>query len=119
MDEAVTIYFGEPWDAPVVDDATRYPEIPTYAKCIRCGEYFADGDQGLIMPMIGGAATDLLIGIGDGYALVGEHRECNMSAVVGHLVGVCSCTGYDICARDTSREVMRRVDAGALDRLAR
>jgi hypothetical protein len=110
--------FGRPWDAPICDDAVRYPEVPTYADCLRCTERFTDGDSGVIMPHVGPVDARHVIGVmgadrgGTGYVLVGEHRECHMSGVLGHIVGVCPCTGFDPDARATALEVQRRVDAG-------
>ena len=115
----VTTIFGEPWDAPVCEGAAIFPEVPTYAACLLCGEHIKENDQGFIMPMAlaaGGEKRDAkyFVGGGDDYALIAEHRECNLSQTVGHMVGVCSCTGWDTGSRDTGREVLRRVMAGAL-----
>lgn len=108
------LIFGGRWDAPVADDAELFPETPTYAACLYCGEQFVDGDQGVIMPYGGGSVDpQFLVGVGDGYALIGEHRECQLAQIVGHLVKVCSCTGWER-SRATAREVDRRVAAGGL-----
>lgn len=109
------MYFGPPWDAPALDDAVQLPETPTYARCTRCRELFADGDQGHVIPHVGELDPDYLVGIGaHGVSLAGTHRECFMAGIVGHAVGVCVCTGWDPTDRATSREVQRRVAAGAL-----
>ena len=126
------LIFGEPWDAPICDDATPYPEVPTYAACIYCGEQFEDGDRGVIMPHLGAVDPRYLIGVAGAdrdpaaaahfavgtltYSLVGEHRECLLSSTAGHVVGACSCTGWETHTRATALEVQRRVDAGALRR---
>lgn len=112
-----TLLFGAPWDAPVCEDATFLPEVPTYARCARCGELFVDGDQGMVIPASGAIEPELLIGVrgGPGDAqLVGQHRECLLAATVGHTVGVCSCTGYGP-TRAAGREVLRRVQTDAVD----
>ena len=59
------------WDAPMTDDA-EWIDVPTDMRCMTCGERFADGDNGAIMPT--GFAT---------------HRECSLRAVwggIGHQV---------------------------------
>lgn len=109
-----TLYFGCRWDAPVLDGATPFAETPYWARCTTCRQYFEDGDQGLITPTLGDVDPDYLIGAGASVTLTGQHRECALSGVAGHIVGVCSCTGWDTSARTTSIEVQRRVDAGVL-----
>lgn len=110
----MTTFFGEPWDAPIIEDATQLPEVPTYAACLRCDEMIGEHDQGFVRPHVGDL-PDLryLVGVGLGYSLTAVHRECELASVVGHAVGVCSCTGYDE-SRESAREVWRRVRAGAL-----
>jgi len=106
--------FGPLWDAPVCDDATVYPETPTNARCLRCREQFVEGDQGFVMPLMGKVDPEFLVGVHGAGSLIAEHRECNLSSIVGHSVGVCRCTGFDPYARETGREVLRRVQAGDL-----
>jgi hypothetical protein len=108
-----TIVFGALWDAPICDDALLYPELPTHARCLRCHEQIAEGDQGFIRPYIGELDPEYLV---DDDYLTAVHRECDLTGIVGHMVGVCSCTGWDTEARETGREVLRRVQAGALAR---
>lgn len=108
------VYFGQWWDVPALEHARQLPEVPTYAQCLRCHEYFAEGDQGLVIPYIGGKPDpDYIVGIGAYTTFVAQHRECHLSEIVGHLVGVCSCTGHGT-DRESAREVARRVDGGAL-----
>jgi hypothetical protein len=108
------MFFGEPWDAPIVDDAVQLPEVPTYAACIQCDEQIVETDQGFIRPYVGNdVAARYLVGIGPGHQLVAVHRECDLSSVLGHTVGVCLCTGYPH-NRETAREVLRRVEEGHL-----
>ena len=103
----MTAYFGEPWDVPMLDGATQVP-TPVGVRCGYCAERVVDGEQGVIYPCAGAWEV----------AAMPYHRECSMAGIVGHMVGVCSCTGWEIGARATAREVMARVEAGALRRLA-
>jgi hypothetical protein len=41
------------------------------------------------------------------------HRGCNMAPIVGHIFGLCSCTGWDDIY-DRGQELVRRADAGEL-----
>lgn len=102
--------FGERWDAPVCDDAERYPVVPTYAKCIDCDEQIQEGDQGFVQVlMLGSVDPDYLVGLGaNGVNLIAIHRECQLLGILGHSVGVCSCTGWDT-SRASAREALRRV----------
>lgn len=111
------IFFGEPWDAPILDDATQLPEVPWYAACLRCDEMIGEDDQGLVMPHIGDLDPRYLVGIGPGHSLIAIHWECHLAGIVGHLVRVCPCYGYD-SSRETAREAQRRFDAG-IDRIHR
>lgn len=107
--------FGERWDAPVCDDATEV-DTPAGVDCMRCGETIIDGDQGFVWPMVGvGEVEDRYIfRTGQWPFTVAMHRECFMADTCGHLVGVCSCTGWASCSRAAAREVLRRVEGGAL-----
>lgn len=109
-----TMIFGEPWGAPVCSGATRLPEVPTYAVCLRCEEQLAEGDQGFLRPTLGGVDAKFIVGGGNGFMLTAIHRECDLVDVLGHLVGVCGCTGWDTQARATGREVLRRLTDGAV-----
>jgi hypothetical protein len=108
------LYFGEWWDVPAMEGAVRVPETPTYARCLRCHEHFAEGDQGTLTPTIGVVDPEYLVGVGSAFTITGQHRECSLAGIVGHMVGVCSCTGYGH-DRTAAREVLRRVEAGALE----
>jgi len=112
--------FGEPWDAPVCEGATFLPEAPDYARCTYCRDYFREGDQGVVMPFLGETDPDYLIGLsgpdreGQAGNLVGVHRECLLAQTVGHVYGVCECTGFPGTVRERAQEVMRRVQAEPL-----
>jgi hypothetical protein len=84
----VNTFFGEPWDAPFIDDAVQVA-TPVGESCVDCHDPIADGDQGVVMPCISE---------GPGGAPVADlrptHRECFIRAVIGpveHFVeGRCS-----------------------------
>lgn len=95
----MTLYFGEAWDVPALDYATQ-AETPVGAACGCCSEAVAAGDVGWIR-----AAFDTATGPRP-YVL---HAECELLGIVGHLFGVCSCTGFDTTSREAARELWRRV----------
>jgi hypothetical protein len=70
-------FFGERWDAPAVEDAVQVP-TPVGEVCQYCGEPIAAGDRGWVRA-----------------PQVWAHTECEMLGIVGHLYGVCSCSGFD------------------------
>lgn len=102
--------FGPAWDAPVYDDLERWPDTEALytVRCLRDDEPIVEGDQGFIQPYIGGTDLTLAVGGGEGYILTAIHRECQMIGTVGHMVGVCHCTGFDTSSRAAARECMRR-----------
>lgn len=131
------LYFGQDWPEHFTEDGIELPEVPTYARCLWCREFFTKADNGQVMPMVGEVDPDYLVGIGppmsrmiragegnpSSYArrsttlLVAQHRECTLAGTVGHSVGVCRCTGWPPNDRDTAREVLRRIQLGyQLDR---
>lgn len=78
-------YFGQPWDAPFIDDAEQIP-TPVGEPCLACEEPIAEGDQGVVMPYVylgpdGKPAT----------RSVAEHRECMLLGLLGHVAGTCFC----------------------------
>jgi hypothetical protein len=48
--------FGESWGAPICDEQDGAPlvETPVGEKCVRCVQPIKEGDQGVILPFIGG-----------------------------------------------------------------
>ena len=99
----MTIFFGERWDAPIVDHA-RQESTPVGTACYLCKRAIAAGDQGFIRSLFTekGLAGDLAV-----------HRGCDMATSIGHLFGICSCTGWeDIYER--GQELVRRDHAGTL-----
>lgn len=113
------IIFGELWDAPVCDDAIEV-DTPVGVHCLRCDEPVIDVDQGFMFPMAAGGVEDRYItrwrpfNAPEDCVTTAMHRECFMADTMGHTVGVCSCTGWDSHSRAAAREVLRRVEAGAL-----
>lgn len=108
------MYFGEPWDAPMLADATRLPETPWWAECLRCHEPFQDGDRGVVTPLLtdglsGPVDPRFMVGVFRAGTLVAHHRECLLASTVGHTVGVCACTGYGT-DRAAAQEVLRRFE---------
>lgn len=106
----------------VCNGAAVLPENPTYAACQRCREPVTDEDVGFVRPTLGTADPEFLVGVGgevgpggQSYVLTAIHQECALAEVCGHAVGVCGCTGWAPFSRETSREVQRRVRAGALE----
>ena len=111
------LIFGTPWDAPICDGGAPVP-VPIGTSCMRCGELLIESDSGVLIPLLGtpAPADDGLI-IGGAFHLA-EHRECHLCGIVGHMVGVCTCTGWDSFSRAAALEVQRRVDRGDLTRSA-
>jgi len=50
--------FGESWGAPICDEQDGVPlvDTPVGEKCVRCEEPIKEGDQGVILPFLGGPA---------------------------------------------------------------
>lgn len=94
------IYFGQPWNAPAVDDGVAGP-TPVGEPCQHCGEPIAEGDQGFMINTVRLAE--------DGRTPVGSieptHRECLIRLTVGSvecLQGRCQCaTGAPGGPQDT------------------
>lgn len=79
-------YFGPAWDAPFIEDAQQVP-TPVGELCLECQEPIAEGEQGVVMPLIYEA---------DGAPAMRyapEHRGCMLLGVVGHIAGTCFCHG--------------------------
>jgi hypothetical protein len=77
------IIFGEPWDAPMCEDAATAP-TPTGEPCGWCRTTIQDGDRGVLIPCV----------LTEGRAVVLPwHRECLMRSTAGspaHLRGHCT-----------------------------
>lgn len=92
------IYFGPPWDAPAVEHATQGP-TPVGQPCITCTDPIAPGERGWLRPAL------LATGAAGLHPI---HAECELAALVGHIVRVCSCHGFTPGTRATAREAWRR-----------
>lgn len=86
MPEPSAHYFGDPWDAPAWEGATQVT-TPIGGICPICRETIIDGDRGWMRGTIRevngqpqGSVTPV-------------HIECEALSVIGHMVGVCSCSG--------------------------
>jgi hypothetical protein len=103
----VTFFFGERWDAPIVDDAIQI-ETPAGASCYDCAEAIAPGDRGFVRPLIR-SETEAEIGY--------VHAECDLRSTCGCMVGLCRCHGYPT-NRDTARLVWAHYYGDRAARLA-
>lgn len=97
------LYFGDPWDAPVIDSGTP-TETPVGQECCRCGRPVAEGDQGIVVPHLADDGSS---------SPTPAHRGCFMADTMGHIFGLCRCTGWDD-VYEAGRELVRRADAGEL-----
>lgn len=79
----VRVFFGDPWDAPAVDYASR-ADTPVGQTCLYCTEPIVEGDRGWYTALLsGGVARPAYV-----------HVECEMLGTMGHTYDVCSCTGH-------------------------
>jgi hypothetical protein len=83
-----TYYFGERWDAPLVDEAKQVP-TPVGQTCYACGELIAEGDRGLMRGCMRLGEDGQPVG-----SIEPVHVECDLRSVLGHQMGVCPCTGH-------------------------
>jgi hypothetical protein len=99
----MTVFFGERWNAPIVDHAQQ-ASTPVGVPCYQCERPIQEDDQGSIRPLITekALAKDLA-----------SHRGCDMPTTIGHLFGLCSCTGWDDIY-ERGQELVRRREAGEL-----
>lgn len=104
---ASPVYFGEPWGIFALhpDEAAKRVATPLGDSCLTCKEAIAEGDRGFIRTVAGPE------GILTAYEVAPVHAECDALSVVGHLFGVCSCTGYDTASRSTARVLWQRIGA--------
>lgn len=119
----MTAYFGEPWDAPMIadDPDAVHADTPVGVRCLECDEPIAADDQGLLRPFMHGRLWHrpewIVAPLGEQASVTAVHRECDMLGIVGHMVGVCSCTdyaGFGVRGRAAAREVLARVAGGDL-----
>jgi hypothetical protein len=81
----VNRYFGDPWDAPFIEDAEQVP-TPVGEECPTCEEPIAQGDQGMVTPYIYEGADGA-----PAQRSLAQHRDCMLLGVLGHLAGQCEC----------------------------
>jgi hypothetical protein len=93
-------YFGTPWGVPALDGAIKIA-APVGEICYGCGEPIAEDDRGWIRHHL---ADDGAGGLAVAPGTMPIHAECELRPVLGHHVGICSCTGYDT-SRTTARLV--------------
>jgi hypothetical protein len=109
FDDPRPAYFGEPWDAPALDGAVQVP-TPEWQACALCGEPVMASDRGWIRGHLTAGPDGRPV-----TRVVPHHAECELLSVAGHLVGVCSCTGWD-SGRPAAREAWRRLtEHGGVD----
>ena len=92
-----TAFFGERWDAPILDHAVQV-QTPVGTPCVQCGEPVADGDRGTLISTVRLDADSQYVP-----GLEPMHLECGVRAVVGsvkHLEGQCMCHGRDELSED-------------------
>jgi hypothetical protein len=99
----MTRFFGQRWDAPIVNDARQVPNL-LGEPCLLCDHTSKPDDQGFIRPHV---FEDGNVGF------MPVHRGCEMATAIGHLFGLCSCTGSDDIY-ERGRELVRRDDTGQL-----
>jgi len=80
---------------------------PIGVPCCQCERPIEEGDRGFIRPLVTekGLAKDVAI-----------HRGCNMATTIGHLLGLCTCTGWDD-VNERGQELVRRSEVGELKRI--
>jgi hypothetical protein len=99
------MYFGTPWDVPALDGATPV-DTPIGQPCLQCSEPIAAGDRGWLMPVLCESDPTANPTHAEFEPI---HAECQLLSVIGHLYGVCRCTGWDTSTRAAAREVWTRM----------
>lgn len=96
------LFFGERWDAPIVDYA-QPTATPVGQLCLDCCEPIEEGDRGFLRVAV------RMRDDGQPYGSTEPiHAECDVRGVVGHQAGICHCTGYD-SSRATAKLVWQRI----------
>lgn len=100
----------EPW-GPALDpddDDVQMVKVPTPVGelCLLCEEVIQPDDSGQMTVAISGTMEE------PHARVVAQHRECMSLGVVGHSVGLCTCTDYEgMSLREAALEAMRRITA--------
>jgi hypothetical protein len=105
----MTVFFGDRWDAPIVDLATRVV-TPFGEPCMFCAEPIEPGDRGVLR---------LCVDLVDGETVTDTrpaHMECDLRSMLGdveHLEGRCACNDPAASSRPSKpfREQARDVVA--------
>lgn len=96
------LYFGERWDAPLLDGNVAQVDVPVGGACLYCGEPIAAGERGLMRLAVRGTVDKPTA------SLEPAHMECDLRTMIGdvaHLEGSCSCrSGTDEPSSSTYRE---------------
>jgi hypothetical protein len=108
--EPVTVYFGDRWDAPILDGRIHQVATPVGDQCLFCGEPIEAGDRGLMRNAIRERDGQPVASIEP------AHMECDRRMMVGnvaHLEGRCNCNdptrpmeGSVLSFREEAREVV-------------
>lgn len=103
-----SLRFGPAWDAPACGDSHQVP-TPVGVLCLNCDEPVEDDDRGWLRGATGfGDPRYAADGVVNFYNVNGArtpfiisviHAECDLIRMAGHVLKVCSCTGYDTSKR--------------------
>jgi hypothetical protein len=104
----VNLYFGVPWDAPLLDDARQVP-TPVGAVCLECVDPIEDGDRGLLMALMVAAPGESING-SRGWNAGPVHLECHLRSTMSHVVRQCRCFVPDRSLRDEARATLVAVN---------
>jgi hypothetical protein len=102
----VNLYFGVPWDAPLLDDARQVP-TPVGELCLDCDELIEDGDRGLLMAA---DVTDPSVPWGYAWVTRAVHLECHLRSTMSHVVQQCRCFVPGRSLRDEARATLVAVN---------
>jgi hypothetical protein len=93
------VAFGPRWYSPAVTGA-HWVDTPVGETCGHCAEPFRAEDQGLyrhVMVVPGQVRVEAV------------HAGCDALPTVGHIYGVCVCTGWDTFTRAAGDELWSRL----------
>lgn len=98
----VIVIFGEPWDAPMLDDrdGVLIMKTPAGRRCYGCEEAIEPGERGLYRTILTMRGSE--VGV--------VHAECEMLTVMGHSVGVCSCSHGHLSRRQQALAMLAAIN---------
>jgi hypothetical protein len=110
----VTVYFGDNWGSPRLDGDAQHVDTPIGRPCLQCREPIEPGDQGFIQQIMrpDAAVTGPPVPtVMPSHTITEEaiHAECEALGIVGHQLGVCTCTGHDTTSRAAARKLWGRL----------